>query len=76
MANTIKLSDVKVDLDNPYEFALRVPKRVATIKVCGGGITLHIDDTMEFTMPTEEQRKNLKEMLCIEVIPVIDQGGI
>ena len=70
MENIIKLPE-KVELANPNEFRLRVPKRVATIKVCGA-ITLYIDDTMEFTMPTEEQRKNLKEMLCIEVIPVAD----
>ena len=69
MENTLKLPEVEVDLDNPYEFKLRVPKRVAIIKVCGA-ITLYIDDTMEFTMPTEEQRKNLKEMLCIEVTPI------
>lgn len=49
---------------------IRIPKKVATIKLCGGGLTFHINDTMEFTMPTEEQRKNLKEMLCIEVIPI------
>lgn len=48
---------------------IRRPKRVATIKVCGGGMTIHIDDTMEFEMPTKEQRENLKKLLCIEVIP-------
>ena len=52
------------------ELGIRVPKRVATIKLCGGAMTFHIDDTVSFTMPTEEQRKNLKELLCIEVIPV------
>jgi hypothetical protein len=64
-----------LDVSDPYHCKIRVPKRVAIIKVCGA-ITLYIDDTMNFIMPTEEQRKNLKEMLCIEVIPVIDQGGI
>ena len=54
----------------PQSFTIRVPKKVAIIKLCGGGLTFHINDTMEFTMPTEEQRKNLKEMLCIEVIPI------
>lgn len=49
-------------------YALRVPKRVATIKLCGGGLTFYIDDNMEFEMPTEEQRENLKKMFCIEVI--------
>ena len=72
MENIIKLQEASVDAANPHEFMLRVPKRVATIKVCGGAMTLYIDDTMEFTMPTEEQRKNLKEMFCIEVIPFDD----
>lgn len=49
--------------------AIRVPKRIAEIHLCGGAFTIYIDDTMTFKMPTEEQRKNLKEMLCIEVIP-------
>ena len=74
MENKLKLPE-EVSLDTPYECTLRVPKQVAVIKVCGA-ITLYVNDTMEFTMPTEEQRKNLKEMLCIEVIPVVDQGGI
>lgn len=51
---------------------LRIPKRVATIKLCGGGLTFYIDDNMEFEMPTKEQRENLKKMLCIEVIPEED----
>jgi hypothetical protein len=49
--------------------AIRVPKRVATIKLCGGALTFNIDDTMNFELPTEEQRENLKKTLCIEVIP-------
>ena len=28
------------------EYTIRVPKRVATIKLCGGAMTLYIDDTM------------------------------
>ena len=50
---------------------LSAPKRVATIKFCGG-IIMYIDDSMEFEMPTKEQRENLKKMLCIEVIPEED----
>ena len=52
--------------------ALRIPKRVATIKLCGGGLTFYIDDNMEFEMPTKEQRENLKKTFCIEVIPEED----
>ena len=55
-------------------YELYMPKKVAEIKLCGGAMVLSIDETMNFTMPTEEQRKNLKEMLCIEVIPFNDEG--
>ena len=51
------------------ETFIRVPKRVATIKICGGALTFYIDDTMQWQRPTDEQIKNLKEILCIEVIP-------
>ncbi len=50
-------------------YAIRVPKRVATIKLCGGALTFYIDDTMNWQRPTDEQIKNLNELLCIEVIP-------
>lgn len=46
-----------------------VPKRVATIKLCGGALTFHIDDTMQWQRPTDEQIYNLKNLFCIEVIP-------
>ena len=49
--------------------SIRIPKRVATIKLCGGALTFDIDDTMQWQRPTDEQIKNLKEMFCIEVIP-------
>ena len=49
--------------------AIRIPKRVATIKLCGGALTFYIDDTMQWQRPTDEQIKNLKELFCIEVIP-------
>ncbi len=48
---------------------IRIPKRVATIKLCGGAITFHIDDTMQWQRPTDEQIYNLKNLFCIEVIP-------
>jgi hypothetical protein len=48
---------------------IRVPKRVATIKICGGAMTFYIDDTMQWQRPTDEQIYNLKNLFCIEVIP-------
>lgn len=48
---------------------IRIPKRVATIKICGGAMTFYIDDTMQWQRPTDEQIYNLKNLFCIEVIP-------
>lgn len=46
---------------------IRVPKVVARISICGGGLTFTITDDMQFEMPTEEQRENLKKTFGIEV---------
>ena len=51
------------------ERTIRVPKRVATIKLCGGAVTFYIDDTMQWQRPTDKQIYNLKNLFCIEVIP-------
>jgi hypothetical protein len=66
--NIVKLSD-----DMTYNLAdgcchIRIPKKIATIKLCGA-LSFEITDTLDWKMPTDEQIKNLKEMLCIEVIP-------
>lgn len=47
--------------------AIRQPKVIARIKICGGGLTFTINDTMQFEAPTEEQRENLKKVFGIEV---------
>lgn len=52
--------------------SIKTPKKVAEVRLCGGAIVFSIDEEADFIMPTEEQRKNLKEMLCIEVIPVTE----
>ena len=46
---------------------VRVPKKVARIKVMGGAMVFDINEDVAYTPPTEEQKKNLKEMLTIEV---------
>ena len=51
------------------ETSIRIPKKVATIKLCGGALTFHIDDTMQWQRPTDEQIYNLKNLFAIEVIP-------
>ena len=44
-----------------------VPKIIARIKICGGGLIFNIYDTMQFEMPTKEQCENLKKTFGIEV---------
>lgn len=47
---------------------ISAPKKIAEIKLCGA-VVFSIYDDADFVIPTEEQQKNLKEMLCIEVVP-------
>ena len=42
------------------------PKTIARITLCGS-LCFDILDNMNFTKPTEEQIKNLRDMLCIDV---------
>lgn len=42
-------------------------KDVALIKICGDALIIRVNSLCDFIPPTEEQRKNLKEMLCIDV---------
>ena len=51
---------------NGETMIIRKPKDIAKITVCGAfGLT--VTDMMNWIPPTEEQRKNLKEMFCIDV---------
>jgi hypothetical protein len=52
--------------DCPHYLTITVPKDIARIKLCGA-ITFTITDQMEFTKPTPQQIKNLKECFNIEV---------
>jgi hypothetical protein len=67
--NTVKLTDDVVYAKDAACCKISVPKRVATIKLCGGAVTFYIDDTMNWQRPTDEQIYNLKNLFCIEVIP-------
>ena len=69
-----KLPDVAAQVEGiirhgAEEYAIRIPKRVATIKIAGGALTFDINDTMQWQRPTDEQIYNLKNLFCIEVIP-------
>ena len=47
--------------------AIFKPKTIARIKLCGGAMTFDITDGAPWEKPTEEQIKNLHDMLCIDV---------
>ena len=53
------------NMDNTM--TIRVPKVIARIRICGGGLTFNITDVMQFEMPTEEQCENLRKTFGIEV---------
>lgn len=59
------MNEVRIDMGACCA-TINAPKRVARITVCGA-VNFDITDTMAFTRPTEEQIKNLKDMLCIDV---------
>ena len=72
--NSVKQSvcrRIKMEVFKGYNvtdvLTIRAPKIVARVKLCGGALTFNFDDTMQFEMPTEEQRENLKKMFGIEV---------
>ena len=43
-----------------------IPKQIAEITLCGA-LHIMITDSEDFIRPTEEQIKNLHDMLCIDV---------
>lgn len=47
-------------------YSLRIPKQVAEITLCGA-LHFAIMDYESFVRPTEEQIKNLHDILCIDV---------
>ncbi len=52
---------------------LKIPEQIARITICG---VLHfeIHENTDFIFPTAEQKKNLKEMLCIDVEDLRNEG--
>ena len=49
------------------------PKVIARIKLCGGAVTININETMVWNKPTDEQIKNLHDLFCIDV-EILDSG--
>ena len=60
--------DETIDKEYFERLAIKVPKVIGEIKLCG---SLHIsifEDDENFISPTKEQIKNLHDMLNIEVV--------
>lgn len=49
------------------------PKTIARIKLCGGAMAFDITEYMSWKKPTEEQIKNLHDMLCVDV-EILEDG--
>lgn len=59
--------DVMLDANEEWCYrALRRPKHIATLTICGAAV-IYIDEDMPWIRPTEEQIKNLHDLLCIDV---------
>ena len=70
MQENMKDNDCSLSVENCVfnggTMAIRMPKDIAKITVCGA-LCLTVTDMMNWIPPTEEQRRNLKEMFCIDV---------
>lgn len=58
--------DLNNDISCENTLVLKAPKIIARVKICGA-LTFQITDNIDFEMPTEEQRENLKKTFGIEV---------
>lgn len=61
-----KLPKTSYDIPMPEVVAASPSKTIARIKLCGA-MVFDITDMMSWKKPTEEQIKNLHDMLCIDV---------
>lgn len=63
----MKMPKIKPNIPMPEVTAIRNPKIIAKIKLCGGAVTINVDDTIAWKKPTDDQIKNLHNLFCIDV---------
>lgn len=68
-----QLPKTSCSIPMPEVAAIYNPKVVARIKLCGGAITINVDEIMAWKKPTDEQIKNLHDLFCID-IEILDRG--
>ena len=62
-----KLPKTSYNIPMPKVAVVCVPGIIAKIKLCGGAFTINVDETMQWKKPTDEQIKNLHDLLCIDI---------
>lgn len=62
-----QLPKTSYSIPMPEIAAIHNPKIIARIKLCGGAVTINVDETMAWKKPTDEQIKNLYDLFCIDV---------
>ena len=66
--NTLKLSDDMIYSLEADTHSICIPKKIATVKLCGSLEFPIYENTPNWVQPTTEQMENLKKFFCIEVI--------
>lgn len=61
------MSKTNCNIPMPKVAVIGTPGIIAKIKLCGGAFTINVDETTQWKKPTDEQIKNLHDMLCIDV---------
>lgn len=69
-----KLPKTSCDIPMPEVVEISKPKTIARIKLFGGVMVFTVTDYMSWKKPSEEQIKNLHDMLCIDVEILEDKG--
>lgn len=67
-----KLPKTSCDIPIPEVVTVSPPKTIARIKLCGV-MVFNVTDMMLWRKPTEEQIRNLHDMLCIDV-EILEDG--
>ena len=62
-----QLPKTSCSISMPEIAAIYNPKVIARIKLCGGAVTINVNETMAWKKRTDEQIKNLHDLFCIDV---------
>lgn len=66
--NILKLNDDMIYGPKVDDHSIWIPKKIATIKLCGSLEFFIYENTPNWVQPTPEQIENLKKLFCIEVL--------